>query len=126
MKIRTLLSASTTLALLLVAACSSSTDLTQVSVQGSWDSVGALQNVSITVPSQNTDGSFTGSWRLSNGGTRFLADGMNTAGNVQFTLAAHPEGNLVFQGRFTDEYRLEGTLSGINLSGPAVFRRSSF
>lgn len=126
MKTRTALSVLTLLSVFFVAGCESSTDLDQVSVQGRWDSVGALRDVSLTVENQAPDGSFTGTWRLANGQVRFLGDGMNSGGNVTFTLGGYPDGDAVFTGRFTNEFRLEGSLSGVTLSGPAVFRRSSF
>jgi hypothetical protein len=111
----------------LVAGCESSTDIEDVTAQGRWDGVGALQSAYPEVRlelTENADGVITGTWRRgSQGGS---AVGTNTNGSVTLQLTAFQAGNVMFQGAFTNRYRLEGSLQGAALDGPAVFRRIRF
>jgi hypothetical protein len=116
------------LALLLpLAACDSSTDVSSETVQGQWDGVGALQASFPEVRLElleDASGSIAGTWRR--GGQAGMIQGTNQAGQVSLQLSNFEVGTVLFQGRFTNRYRLEGDLQGATLSGPAVFRRIRF
>jgi hypothetical protein len=107
--------------------CDSATDLAEVTVQGHWDGVGAMQQTFSGARLdlvQNADGNVTGTWRR--GGSTGSVAGVNQNGNLELTLFSFETGTVVFEGRFTDRYRMEGVLNGTALDGPAVFRRVTF
>jgi len=114
--------------LLALTACDSSTDLTEVSVQGRWDGVGGIQESAPGLRlfiQESANGTISGSWTRSQAGlSGSVSAGQNENGVVQFRLEGHPGGPLQFEGRLTDRYRMEGTLGAVTSS--AVFRRSSF
>lgn len=111
----------------LVVGCESSTDIEDASAQGRWDGVGALQasfpEVRLEL-AESANGTITGTWRR--GSQVGSASGQNNNGQVILELSSFEVGTVVFQGRFTNRYRLEGALQGANLGGPAVFRRIRF
>ncbi len=111
----------------LVAGCESSTDIEDVTAQGRWDGVGALQSAYPEVRlelSEDANGAISGTWRR--GSQVGSASGTNANGSVTLQLTAFEVGTVTFTGRFTNRYRLEGSLSGTSLDGPAVFRRIRF
>jgi hypothetical protein len=111
---------------LALVACESSTDLDEVTATGRWDSVGALQGVTLFL-NPESGGNFTGTWSTHSATvSASIINGTNTNGTIRFTLTSFQGGNRTFEGRFTNEYRMEGTLDGVALNGAAVFRRSSF
>ena len=113
-----------------LAACESSTDLAEVTMEGKWDGMGDLYNV---VPgfrmsiNANPDGSFSGQW-TSDYHSGSVAQGARDAESVEFILFGFPGGQRTFSGELTDRYRIEGSLtpSVAQVPGSAVFRRSSF
>lgn len=108
-------------------ACDTSTDIENVTATGTWDGVGAMQATFSGVRmdlNEAADGTITGTWRR--GGSAAAVTGVNQAGNVELTLHGFEAGTVDFDGRFTNRYRMEGTLNGTALPGPAVFRRTSF
>ena len=107
--------------------CDSATDLTEVTVQGHWDGVGAMQQTFAGARldlTQTADGEVNGTWRR--GGSTGTVTGANQNGTLELTLFNFDAGTVVFEGRFTDRYRMEGVLNGSALDGPAVFRRVTF
>ncbi len=109
-------------------ACDTVTDLGEVTLEGRWDSVGALQaetgGVMLMFNPANSNGSFVGTWR-EGGVTGAVTDGVNQGGQVEFTLQGFRGQTVVFQGELRDRFVMEGTLVGFNLDGLAVFRLSS-
>lgn len=109
--------------------CESSTDIQDIDATGQWDGVGPLQQAYpglLLDLTQESNGVVTGSWRF-RGGTSYHLSGTNSAGQLELTLSAFPTGTAAqFQGRFTNDFRMEGTLNGATLTGAAVFRRTSF
>jgi hypothetical protein len=111
----------------LVAGCESSTDLEDVSVQGHWDGVGALQSSFPEVRldlAESSTGTISGTWRRA--GQVGSVSGVNNNGQITLELSSFEIGTVVFQGNFSNRYRLEGNLQGASLGGPAVFRRIRF
>jgi hypothetical protein len=111
----------------LVAGCESSTDLEDASVQGHWDGVGALQSSFPEVRldlAESSTGTISGTWRRA--GQVGSVSGVNNNGQVTLELSSFEIGTVVFQGNFSNRYRLEGNLQGASLGGPAVFRRIRF
>jgi hypothetical protein len=111
----------------LVVGCESSTDLEDVTSQGRWESMGALEAAFPQVRLELTEdasGNISGTWRR--GSQVGSASGVNNQGVVSIELSSFEIGTVNFQGRFTNRYRLEGDLPGANLTGPAVFRRTRF
>jgi hypothetical protein len=111
----------------LVAGCDSSTDVTDSSAQGDWDGVGALEasfsGVRLALD-ETSGGTITGTWRR--GSQVGSASGVNQNGQITLELSNFEVGTVVFQGSFSNRYRLEGELQGATLGGPAVFRRIRF
>ncbi|TVP76167.1 MAG: hypothetical protein EA352_06335 [Gemmatimonadales bacterium] len=111
---------------LLVVACDTSTDPEDVSLQGNWDGVGALE---ATLPGvrlsldEASNGTISGSWRR--GSLTGGVSGTNQAGVVEIELINFELGTTTFEGRVTNRYRMEGGLSQGTVE-EAVFRRSSF
>jgi hypothetical protein len=111
----------------LVVGCDSSTDLEDATAQGHWDGVGALQSSFPEVRldlAESPTGTITGTWRRA--GQVGSVSGVNNDGQVTLELSSFEIGTVVFQGRFSNRYRLEGDLQGASLGGPAVFRRIRF
>ncbi|CAN5813761.1 hypothetical protein BH23GEM11_BH23GEM11_07860 [soil metagenome] len=112
----------------LVAGCDSSTDVTDASAQGDWDGVGALEasfsGVRLALD-ESSGGTITGTWRT-RAGQVGSASGVNQNGQITLELTNFEVGTVVFQGSFSNRYRLEGELQGATLGGPAVFRRVRF
>lgn len=111
-----------------VAGCDSSTDVSEVEATGRWESAGALRVALDTdvrlVLTETSGGSVSGTWHM--GGAVAQVMGTNQNGNLQLTLASFQGTNATFEGRFTDRYRMAGTINGVALDGEAVFRRTSF
>ena len=114
--------------------CESSTDIQDISATGRWDGVGPLQQVYpglLLQLSEQADGQVSGCWRF-RGGTACggpNVSGTNNAGILNLTLSGFPSGTqspTQFQGQFSHDFRMEGTLNGASLDGQAVFRRTSF
>ncbi len=107
--------------------CESSTDLDDASAQGRWDGVGALQasfpEVRLDL-AESSDGTITGTWRR--GSQIGSASGQNNNGQITLELSSFEVGTVIFQGQFTNRYRLAGQLQGATLGGDAVFRRVTF
>jgi hypothetical protein len=113
--------------LAMVAGCESSTDLDEASAEGRWDGVGALQSSFPEVRldlAESSNGTITGTWRR--GSQTGSASGQNNNGQITLELSSFEVGTVVFQGRFTNRYRLAGQLQGATLGGDAVFRRVTF
>jgi len=111
----------------LVVGCESSTDLEDTTAQGHWDGVGALQSSFPEVRldlAESSTGTITGTWRRA--GQVGSVSGVNTNGQITLELSSFEIGTVVFQGKFSNRYRLEGNLQGASLGGPAVFRRIRF
>jgi len=113
-----------------LAGCESSTDLSEVTMEGKWDGMGELYGV---VPNfrmsvnANPDGTFSGSWTSAyHSGT--VGQGTRSGESIQFTLFGFPGGSRTFQGVLTNRLRIEGTLTPAvaEVTGSAAFRRSSF
>ena len=107
--------------------CDSATDLTEVTVSGHWDGVGAMQETFAGARldlTQSADGVVSGTWRR--GGLTGGVTGVNQNNQLEITLLNFQVGTVTFEGRFTDRYRMEGSLNGTSLDGPAVFRRVTF
>ena len=111
----------------LLSACDGSTDLGDTSSQGGWYGVGALQT---TFPelrmdlAENSTGEIQGSWRR--GGEGGSITGSHQNGQVSLTFSSFSSGNVIFQGRLTNRYRLSGSIQGVDLPGEAVFVRTRF
>ncbi|TVR52662.1 MAG: hypothetical protein EA421_13170 [Gemmatimonadales bacterium] len=128
MRRRSFLFALPLIALFALMGCESSTDIQDISATGSWDGVGPLQQAYSGLRlelEQQPNGNVSGQWWFA-GGTRFSVTGTNNAGNLELTFSNFPTGTAQFQGQFTHDFRMEGTLNGANLTGAAVFRRTSF
>jgi hypothetical protein len=110
--------------------CESSTDLAEVTMEGKWDGMGDLYSV---VPQfrmsihANPDGTFSGQW-VSTSYSGSVAQGTRDGDSIEFILFGFPGGSRTFQGELTDRYRISGSLTPAHpqVSGDAVFRRSSF
>ncbi len=122
------------LLLVVLASCSSSTDLADRELIGRWDGVGALQSSSegfglaVYIESHaGGDGPIIGSWRRIQGQSLqgSLASGAVLDGEVTFRLAGFPGTDPTFEGRLTNQHRLEGAFDALPLEGSAVFRRGS-
>ncbi len=128
MRRRSFLFAVPMLAALALVGCESSTDIQDISATGRWDGVGSLQQ---SYPGlrlelqQDGNGNVSGQWWFT-GGNRFTVTGRNNAGDVELNLLNFPSGTARFRGRFSHEFRIEGSLDPANLNGTAVFRRTSF
>lgn len=111
---------------LLVVACDTSTDPGDVSLQGNWDGVGALEaslpGVRLSLD-EASDGTISGSWRR--GSLTGGVTGSNDAGVVEIQLINFELGTTTFEGRITNRYRMEGGFD-LGTVDEAVFRRSSF
>lgn len=111
---------------LLVMACDTSTDPEDVSLQGNWDGVGALEasfpGVRLSLD-EASNGTVSGSWRR--GSLTGGVTGSNQGGAVEIQLINFELGTTTFQGRITNRYRISGELSP-GAVDEAVFRRSSF
>ncbi|MEX2532231.1 MAG: hypothetical protein WD960_15805 [Gemmatimonadota bacterium] len=111
----------------LLGACDTVTDLSEVNVDGVWDGVGALQQeigqVTLSLGPEAADGTFSGTWRLQ-GEAYPITNGTNQDGVVQFTLQGFQGGApALFSGELTNRFRLEGDLSaGLSQGERAVFR----
>lgn len=108
--------------------CESSTDIQDLSATGRWDGVGALQQVYpglLLELSEQSDGQVSGCWRFRGTACQNVS-GVNSAGSLDLTLASFPTGTAQFEGEFTHDFRMEGTLNGAQLNGSAVFRRTSY
>ncbi len=109
-------------------ACDTVTDLGEVTLEGRWDSVGALQaetgGVMLMFNPANANGTFAGTWRLG-GVTGAVTDGVNQDGQIEFTMQGFQGQTVVFNGELRDRFVMEGTLTGYDLDGLAVFRLSS-
>ncbi len=105
------------------------TELDQPTAEGIWDSVGELQEVTGGVKlylNSGPDGTVTGQWQRG-ASSSSVSGAINENGSVQLILTGFSGGQAAqFQGEFTDPFRMEGTLVGVELSGSAIFRRSSF
>lgn len=110
--------------------CDTSTDLSEVTVQGTWDGVGAMQESfsgARMILSESSDGVISGTWRRSSAGiVGSQVTGMNENGAVRLELHGFSAGSVVFEGGFRDGFTMEGSLDGASLNGPAVFRRYNF
>jgi hypothetical protein len=130
MRRRTFVLALPAAALLALAGCESSTDIRDISASGRWDGVGSLQAQysSVTMDlQQGSNGSVSGTWAVrAQHSYQGSVSGSNTAGNMELTFFGFPSGTTRFQGRFTNDFRMEGTMDGANLNGSAIFRRTSF
>jgi len=107
--------------------CDTGTDVTEVTVQGNWEGVGAMQTTFADARmdlTQDSDGTVSGSWRRQN--FTGSVSGSNQSGNLQLTLHNFSQGAVVFEGRFRDGFTMEGSLNGTVLEGNAVFRRKHF
>lgn len=110
--------------------CESSTDIQDIDASGQWDGVGPLQQAYpglLLTLSQDANGAVSGTWRFRGTASAFNVSGTNSAGQLDLTLTGFPAGSSSrFQGQFTNDFRMEGTLNGASLPGAAVFRRTSF
>jgi hypothetical protein len=119
----------TALLFVAVTACESSTDLSEVSIEGQWDLVGqgwiaAGQNVRVRIQSGAND-TFTGQWWFPGGQQRGITNiSQQEDGSVRFTMQAFPGGTALFEGKLQDRYTMRGTLGQID--GVSGFRRTSF
>lgn len=112
-----------------LASCDSATGLDEVSLVGRWNGVGALQltdnGYGITLYVQSdANGTVTGSW-ISSRSSGTIVAGSVQDGDISFRLSSFPGTDPTFVGQLTDQHRMAGDLEGLDLSGPAVFRRSS-
>lgn len=112
-----------------LASCDSATGLDEVSLVGRWNGVGALQlednGYGITLYVQSdANGAVTGNW-ISSRGSGTIVEGSNQDGDISFRLSTFPGQDPTFSGRLTDQHRMSGNFDALDLSGPAVFRRSS-
>lgn len=110
-------------------ACDTVTDLGEVSLAGSWDSMGALQaetgGLSVFFEHPSADGTFRGSWRergASGQITGTVTGGSNEAGQITFILRNFRGEDRLFTGRLTNRFEMQGDLTGLSLTRPAVFR----
>ncbi len=109
---------------------SCTTDLEETTAEGIWDSVGELQRLTGGVKLYLTagpSGTVTGQWQR--GASSSSVTGMtDDNGAIWLTLTGFNAGQAAhFEGEFTDAFRIEGELGGVDLSEePAVFRRASF
>ncbi len=118
--------------LVAVVGCDSATGLDEVSLVGTWDGVGSLQtndagrDLHLFIQS-HTGGALTGTWTRTDGASYLgnITGGSVESGEIHFTLESYPGDDPSFAGRLTDQHRMSGSLDGIDLSGTAVFRRSS-
>jgi hypothetical protein len=110
--------------------CESTTDIQDIDATGQWDGVGPLQQAYpglLLNLTQEPNGVVTGNWRFRGTASAFNVSGTNSAGHLELTLSSFPTGTAAqFQGQFTNDFRMEGTLNGAALTGAAVFRRTSF
>lgn len=111
--------------------CESSTDIQDLNATGQWDGVGALQQAYpglLLQLSEQSDGQVSGCWRFRGTACPGVPNvsGVNNAGSLDLTFASFPTGTAQFEGRFSHDFRIEGTLNGAGLNGSAVFRRTSF
>lgn len=124
---RTLLATVTLLTVVALLGCDTVTDLGEVTLEGRWDGVGALQaetgGVILMINPQNGDGTFDGTWRVGSV-VNAVTGGVKQGESVQFTLQGFFGQSAVFSGQLTDRFRMEGDLTGFSLDGPAVFRLS--
>ncbi len=126
---KSLMGAMVLLAAFAFAACDTVTDLGEVSLAGSWDSMGALQaetgGLSVFFEHPGPDGAFGGSWR-ERGATGQVSGtvtgGSNQGGQVTFVLRNFRGQNMEFTGRLNNRFEMQGDLSGLPLDRPAVFR----
>jgi len=125
---RTLLATVALLTAVTLTACDTVTDLGEVTLEGRWDGVGALQaqtgGLVLMINPQNGDGTFDGTWRIGSV-VNAVTNGSKQGEMVQFTLQGFFGGTAVFSGRLTDRFRMEGDMTGFEVDGPAVFRLSS-
>jgi hypothetical protein len=125
---RSLLMTVALLTAVVLTGCDTVTDLSEVTMEGRWDSVGALRaqmdQVTLMINPQSADGSFDGTWRVGNV-VNAVTNGSKQGESVQFTLQGFFGQSVTFTGRLTDRFRMEGNLDGVPLDGPAVFRLSS-
>lgn len=126
---KSLMGAMVLLAAFAFAACDTVTDLGEVSLAGSWDSMGALQaetgGLTVFFEHPGADGTFGGSWREGGASGQLsgaVTGGSNQGGQVAFVLRNYRGQNMEFTGRLTNRFEMRGDLNGLALSGPAVFR----
>ena len=112
-------------ALFSLAACDLSTDLDEVSIEGTWDGERGLRATypGMKVSIAEADGVVTGSWWWPGRPRAAIANGTYLDGVARFDLVGFP-GGTAFEGRLTDQHRMEGVL-GQFTDGDAVFRRVS-
>ncbi|TVR64014.1 MAG: hypothetical protein EA422_07695 [Gemmatimonadales bacterium] len=110
-------------------ACDTVTDLGEVSLAGSWDSMGALQaetgGLSVFFEHPSPDGTFGGSWRergTTGQITGTVTGGANNDGQVTFTFQNYRGQDRQFTGRLTNRFEMHGDVTGFTLDRPAVFR----
>jgi len=125
---KSLLGALTLFVVASMAACDTVTDLGAVTLEGRWDSVGALQaetgGVILMFNPADADGTFSGSWRQG-GVTGAVINGSNQDGSVQFTLQGFQGQTVEFTGELSNRFEMRGDMNGLNLDREAVFRLSS-
>ena len=119
---------------LIVVGCDSTTSLDEVSLVGTWNGVGSLQasdegqDITVYIES-HAGGEISGVWekRSSPVGIGSIANGSATNDEISFTLQGFPgvSPDPRFVGHLTDQHRMAGDIAEVDLSGAAVFRRSS-
>jgi hypothetical protein len=109
-----------------LAACETVTELGEARMAGTWDGVGALQSRTGGLQldlQQAPDGTFGGTWKT-NASSGQVVQGVNEGGVIHFVfLDFDGTPNLHFSGELTNAFRIEGTIDGYQLEGPAVFRK---
>ena len=112
--------------------CDSTTNLEEVSLVGTWDGVGELQTTDegreLTLFIEtDAGGRVFGTWTRSQDvlyqGN--ISGGTAEGGEISFTLESFPGNDPTFQGELTDQHRMSGTMTAVELEGSAVFRRRS-
>ena len=120
------------LVVLALSACDSGTNLDAVTVTGTWNGAGSLQqieegrNLALNIR-ESGDGSIAGWWER-RGALLYSGAVTGTASRgqqIRLTLERYSgEVHATFTGELTRMHRMVGSITGLPLDGPAVFLRS--